>query len=185
VRRALAITAAVLGAGLLVLLIEAPRRPTRQEAVRGPRVARIVPAAVTRLAVAIGDRRVAAVRNAGDAWTVAGRPATPPLADALNDLVDTLAGLRAVDRFRPSDGATFGFEPPRATIDVVAGGDETRLVLGELNAARSAVYARRPGRPHVLLVGLYLVSALERVLYFASLDAPPRSETRLQRPEIG
>lgn len=184
-RRALAIAVAVLGAGLLVLVVEAPRRPTGEEAVRGPRVVRIAPAAVTRLEVAIGDRRATVVRDGVGTWTLAGRPASPPLADAVNDLVETLAGLRAVDRFRPSDGATFGFEPPRATIDVVAGGDETRLVLGELNAARSAVYARRPGRPHVMLLGLYLVSALERVLYFASLDAAPGAETGSQRPEIG
>jgi hypothetical protein len=157
----------VLLAGALVVLVDPPPRPTGEEAVSGPRLVRMPMASVERVVIAIGERRAAAERSGGR-WTAAGRPASAPLAAALDDLLATLATLRAVDRFRPRDGATFGFEPPRASIELGAPDRTTHIVLGELNAARSAVYARRDGSPQVWLIGLYLVSALERVIYFAS-----------------
>jgi len=159
-------------ASALVVLIEAPPRRAGEEAVRGPRLFKMSAREISQVRVSIGERHAVASR-VGDGWLLDGRPASPPLADALADLVRTLATLRAVDRFLPRDGASFGFEPPRATIEVTSGARQTRVVLGELNAARSAVYARREGTPRVWLIGLYLVSALERVIYFASLEPPP------------
>jgi len=172
VRRALVIAGAVALAATLVLFVEPPRRRTGEESVRGPRLVRMRAESVESVVIAIGEHRAAAQR-VGVRWTVAGRPASPPLEDALVDLLRTLATLRAVDRFRPRDGAGFGFDPPRATIELRSRRRTTRVVLGELNAARSAVYARRDGAAHVWLVGLYLVSALERVIYFASLEPQP------------
>jgi hypothetical protein len=171
-RRLIALAVAVGVAGALVLLVEAPPRRVGEAAVRGPRLFKMSAAEMSRLWIRIGDHRVAAARGA-DGWSFDGRPASPRLADALADLVHTLATLRAVDRFLPRDGAGFGFEPPRASIEVTSKSRQVRVVLAELNAARSAVYARREGAPQVWLVGLYLVSALERVVYFASLEASP------------
>lgn len=170
-RRVLLLAVLVLTAGALVLLVDAPVRRTGEESVSGPRLVRMAPASVERVALTIGEHHAAAQRVAGQ-WTVGGRPASAALGDALDDFVRTLSKLRAVDRFRPRDGATFGFEPvPRAVIEVAGTRKTVRILLGELNGARSAVYARRDGDPYVWLVGLYLVSAMERVLYFASTDA--------------
>jgi hypothetical protein len=171
-RRLIALTGAVGLAGALVLLVEAPPRRTAEESVSGPRLVRMPADLIARVEVTIGERRAVADRVA-ERWMVDDAPASGPLAAALTDLVQTLTTLRAVDRFRPRDGASFGFDPPRATIEVTAAQRHTRVVLGELNAARSAVYARREGAPQVWLVGLYLVSALERVVYFASLEPSP------------
>jgi hypothetical protein len=141
--------------------------------VSGPRVVRLSPESVDRVVVTIGARR-AAVERVNGRWTADGRAVSDALGDAIRNLVDTLTALRAVDRFRPRDTASFGFEPtPRATVEVGGPRGTARLQLGELNGARSAVYARRDGDPHVWLVGLYLISAMERVIYFAGADAAP------------
>jgi hypothetical protein len=169
VRRTFIVAGAVALAGMLVLLVKPPPPRTGEASVHGPRLVRMRAESVESVAITIGQHHAAA-RRVGGRWTVAGRAASPPLEDALTDLLRTLTTLRAVDRFRPRDGAAFGFDPPRATIELGTRRGTTRIVLGELNAARSAVYARREGAAHVWLVGLYLVSALERVIYFASLE---------------
>jgi len=173
-RRTFVVAGAVALAGTLVMLVQPPPRRTGEASVHGPRLVRLPAESVESVAITIGDHHVAA-RRVGGRWTVAGHVAGPPLEDALTDLLGTLTTLRAVDRFRPRDGAGFGFDPPRATIELGARRGTTRIVLGELNAARSAVYARRESASRVWLVGLYLVSALERVIYFASLDPPSTS----------
>ena len=172
-RRLVLLAVLVLVAGALVVRVEAPARRSGQETVSGPRLVRLAPDSVDRVVVTIGDRHAAAERVAGQ-WTAGGRAVSDALGDAIRNLVDTLAGLRAVDRFRPRDTASFGFEPtPRASVELGGPRGTTRIFIGELNGARSAVYARRDGDPHVWLVGLYLISAMERVIYFASADAPP------------
>lgn len=175
-RRTVVFVGAVALAGALVLLVEAPPRRTGEESVRGPRLVRMSADSVEAVVIAVGGHRAAAER-VGTRWTVAGQPASPPLEEALADLLRTLTTLRAVDRFRPRDGAGFGFDPPRATIELRSRRRTTRVVLGELNAARSAVYARRDGAAHVWVVGLYVVSALERVIYFASIEPHPAAVT--------
>jgi hypothetical protein len=172
-RRFLLLALLVLVAGALVVLVEAPRRRTGEETVRGSRLVRLAADSVNRVVVTIGDRHAAAERVAGR-WTADGHAVSDALGDALGNLVETLTGLRAVDRFRPRDAASFGFEPkPRGTVELGGPHGTTRILLGELNGARSAVYARRDGDPHVWLVGLYLISAMERVIYFSSADAAP------------
>jgi hypothetical protein len=170
VRRWAALGALSVLAGMLVVLVPAPRTPTGEEAVTGPRLFKISAEAVRQVIVTIGAQRVAAVRGARD-WAIEGRPVSPATQDAITDLLRTLVVLRAVDRFRPEDAAAFGLDPAHATIEVVSPHRRTRLLLGELNAARSAVYARRDDAPQVMLVGVYLLSALERLVYFASLEA--------------
>jgi len=103
--------------------------------------------------------------RAADGWDVDGRPATPPTAEALDDLLDSLLGLRAVDVFRTSDPSAFGLGRPRGTITVVTGRSARRLLVGGLNAAGSAFYARREGDPRVLQVGTLVLSEVERVFY--------------------
>lgn len=73
--------------------------------------------------------------------------------------------LRAIDAFRADGLAQFGLEPPRGSITVVTARGTRRIDLGEFNAAGSAIYARRDGDRRVFQVGVFLPSALERVLY--------------------
>jgi hypothetical protein len=177
VRRLVILGLFVAAAVALTLLVEAPPRRAGEAAVRGPRVFKIAAASVSRVEVTIGEHAVAADRGRSG-WVVGGVPADETAEGAIDDLVETLVRLRAIDRFRPNDGAHFGLDPPRATVTLANARRRTRLDLGELNAARSAVYARRSGSPHVMIVGLYLVSALERVVHFATTD---RSEVRGER----
>jgi len=124
-----------------------------------------VPApAVTGVTVVLGERRVEAERR-GDAWTVDGAAATPGAADALRDLVTTLAGLRSVDVFRARDGASYGLDRPHGSIEVRTARVRRRLDLGEFTAGGGTLYARRTGDPRVLQIGTGLLSTLQRVLY--------------------
>lgn len=162
-RRTLALCALVATGAVLVLLIDPPARRSGPESVRGPRVFRTSVAGVRRLEVTVGGRRLVAERT-HDGWRVDGAPAPPPRRDALHDLATVLAGLRAVDAFRSTSFAGFGLDPPSATIVLTTPRGTQRLALGAPNAAGSALYARRDEQPRVLQLGIYLVSALDRVL---------------------
>jgi hypothetical protein len=120
--------------------------------------------AVRGIEAEVEGRRFVAERTA-DGWRLDGHPASPGAADALNDLLDLLVDLRAVDAFRASDPAVFGFDSPRGTIELVTPRARRRLVIGRLNAAGSVAYARRDRDPRVLQVGTFLLSSLERVFY--------------------
>jgi hypothetical protein len=133
-------------------------------------VVRVVPAHVRALEVRLGDRRFAA-RRTREGWEIDGRPASRRSAEALTDLVETLGRLRALDAFRPRDAASFGLDRPRGTIAVVTAHRTRRLLLGDANAAASALYARREGDPRVLQIGTLLLSDIERVFY--TRDGPP------------
>jgi hypothetical protein len=161
----------VLGAAALVLTVEAPRRPTGLESVRGPRVLRVRPDRVRRVELAGGTRRLVAVRAAGG-WALDGRPADGATAEALDALVETLANLRALDAFRPGDRKALGLDPPAATLAVFTGDRERRLALGAPNAAGNALYAERAGHPRVFVVGTGMLSAIDRVFYQQDLAAP-------------
>jgi hypothetical protein len=156
----------VLGAAALLLVVEAPPRPTGPQSVRGPRVLRMRAAAVRSLDIRAGEHRVVAERTA-TGWQLEHRPAPPAAAEALDILVDTLAGLRAVDAFRHERGAQLGLDPPTATITLRTARREIVLRLGAPNASGGSVYAERPGHPRVFLVGTGLLSALDRVFYQA------------------
>ena len=80
----------------------------------------------------------------------------------------------------PTDLRDFGLEPPAGTLVVTTARGTQRLALGKLNAAGSAVYARRGVEPRVLQVGVYVLETVERVL------APDDEHAaRRYRPEIG
>jgi len=160
-RTALLLVLVALGA-VLVVLIEPPRRRTGAERSRGPHVFRTTAESVRRFDVALGDRRFSAERSP-DGWQLDGRPASSRGADALDDLAKLAASLRAVDAFRPAEVASFGLEPPSGAVVVTTRAGTQRLVLGALNASGGTLYARRDRHRRVLQVGIYLLSALERV----------------------
>jgi len=151
------------------MLVRAPVRPTGLLAVRGHRVFGIAPHAARAIDVALESRRFSA-RRAGAGWEIDGRPASAGTADALDDLLGTLSGLRAVDSFRSRDGSSYGLEHPRATIEVTTARRTCRVVIGDPNAAGSTFYARRQGDARIVQVGSALLGSLERV--FFNRDGP-------------
>jgi len=157
--------AAVAALGLvLVLSIRGPITPRGRDAARGHRLFNTEPRWVRGIEVELDGRHVASTRSARG-WDVDGRPAATQTAEALGDLLDTLLALRAVDVFRAPDLAAFGLVRPRGTITVVTGRGPRRLLVGGLNAAGSAFYARRDGDPRVLQVGTLVLSEVDRVFY--------------------
>jgi len=164
VRRTVVLAGLVVLGATLVVLVRAPVRPRGQFAVRGHRVFGVGRGAVRAIEVALEGRRFSARRTA-EGWEIDGRRASPGTAAALDDLLETVVGLRAVDSFRSRDRASYGLERPHATIEVGTARGVRRLVLGDMNAAGSAFYARRSGDPRVLQVGSALLSELERVFF--------------------
>lgn len=148
----------------LALLVPAPLRPVPR--MHGPRLVRIPSARVDAMTVALDERRIALVRHDAG-WDVDGAPATPEVADAARDLLDTLGTLRALDAFRAGDAARFGLAPPRGTIVLASAGRDAHLLVGGPTADGSSVYARRDDDPRVLRVGAGLLSAVDRLLYAA------------------
>jgi len=114
--------------------------------------------------VTLEERRFSA-RRAGERWEIDGRPASAGTADALTDLVDTLAELRAVDVFRGRDASLYGLDHPRVTIDLITARGRRRVVFGEMTASGSSYYARRVGDPRILQVGVLVLTEIERVFY--------------------
>jgi hypothetical protein len=162
----------VVVAAALAALVRPPVRRTGPEAVRGHRVLPVAPADVRTIALELDGRRLTAERVDGR-WAIDGARAAPRAADALDDLVETLATLRAVDVFRSRDADSYGLDSPRGAIDVVsARGARRRLVLGGLNAAGAALYARRDGDPRVLQVGTLVLTEMERALRARDASGP-------------
>ncbi len=147
----------------LVAVVRAPERP-RPESERGHRIFPIARAAVRGVDLMLQGDRLQAQRTP-DGWDVDGRPATPGTDAALDDLVATLLGLRAVDVFRDRDGASYGLDRPRATIDLETSGGPRRLVIGDPNATGGSFYARRVGDARILQVGALLLTEVGRVFY--------------------
>lgn len=163
-RRTLVLLVLVGVGAALLLVVRAPQDPSGQHALRGPRVLRLARKAVSALEVRLGERAFVA-RRTDAGWEVGGRATPAAAAESLDDLVGLLSALRAVDAFRPHDAASYGLDPPAGTIRVTTGRGATTLALGSLNAAGSAIYARREGDPRVMLVGTLLLSSLERVFF--------------------
>jgi Domain of unknown function (DUF4340) len=176
-RRTLVLAGLVVLGVVLLRLVPAPERLTGLERVRGTRVVRIPRHRIRSLDVVLDGRHFLARRRRGG-WTVGGRAVSGETAEALDDLAETLVGLRAVDAFRAHGDATYGLDAPRGTIEIRGRRRAVRLSLGEPNAAASAIYARRSGDPRTLQLGTYLLSAIDRVFYRLGLD-------RGQPPETG
>jgi len=168
------LAALVIGGLVLLVVVRAPVERKGFYALRGHRVFGVSHAAVRGIEVEMAGRRFAAHRL-DHGWEIDGREANPVATDALEDLVETVAHLRAVDVFRPKDGTTsYGLEPPRGTITVTTARSVRRLLLGDPNTAGSALYARRAEDPRIIQVGTLLLSEIERVFYQRDGPAPPR-----------
>jgi len=150
--------------GVLALVVRAPVQRTGFFAVRGHRVFGVPQRAVRGIDVEWWGRRFSA-RRVDPGWEIDGRRASPGTAEALAALVENVAPLRAVDVFRPQDGTSYGLEPPRGTITVTTARSVRRLLVGDLNTAGTAFYARRGKDPRILQVGMLLLSEIERVFY--------------------
>ncbi len=167
---------------VLVLLVRAPVRRTGPESVRGHRVFGVSARAVRGIDAVVEDRRFSARRVAGG-WEIDGRQAGRATSEALDDLLEALVHLRAVDVFRPHDTASYGLDHPRATLELVTGRGVRRLVIGAANAGGSTFYARREGSPRIAQVGTLLLSDIERV--FFTRDRTSAAANARYRPEIG
>lgn len=172
---------------VLVNVVPAPRRATGPESVRGHRVLPVVRGAVRELTLTLGGRDVRARRSSGGGWEIDGRLADASTAERVEDLVEILAHMRAIDVFRPRDVGGYGLEPPRGTITVATDRRTRRLTLGSLNAAGSALYVRRDRDRRVMQVGSLLLSRLELVFHALDprRDRPATGARIAQEPEIG
>ena len=162
--RTLALVGLVAIGVTLVVLVKPPVRRTGREMVRGSRLLRVGHAAVRGIEVELEGRHFSAARTA-DGWQLDGTPASAGAADALNDLLELLVDLRAVDAFRAPDPKVFGLDQPRGTVELVTPRTRCRLVIGGTNAAGSVAYARRDRDPRVFQIGMFILSSLERVFY--------------------
>ena len=149
---------------MLVLSTRGPITPRGRDAARGHRLFNSERRWVRGIEVELDGRHVASTRTARG-WDLDGRPAAAQTAEALGDLLDSLLALRAVDVFRTPNLAAFGLARPRGTITVVTGRGPRRLLVGGLNAAGSAFYARHEGDARVLQVGTLVLSEIDRVFY--------------------
>jgi hypothetical protein len=176
---ALAVFAAI---GVALALWTAPAGRTRRPMIHGPRAFAITADAVRRVEVDLGSRRVVADR-VPDGWRIDASTASPALREALDALVQELAGLRAVDAFRSSgDLGALGLSPPEGTIALTTARGTQRLELGAVNTVGSTFYARREGHGRVLQLGVYLMEIVRRVV--AARDTAA-SSARAYWPEIG
>lgn len=183
-RRTLVLVLLVAAGVAGVLLVDAPVPPLPREQVTGPYIVKVPAAAVTAIEVALADGRVRLERRDGG-WLADGTPAGKPLAAAADDFVGVLVALRAVDRFHQEHDAPFGLDAPIGGVTVESPRRTVRLALGGFNAARSAVYARRDDQPRVLLVGAYLLAAMDRIFYELHRERDGGAAPGAQRPEMG
>ena len=161
--RTLGLAVAAVAVALLVMVLQAPDRKTGASAVHGARLVRLPRHAVRRVEVTLEGRHFLAHWR-GTGWEVDGRPPSAAANIAVNDLVETLVTLRAVDQFRGEVQVSFGLTPPRGTVVIASDQREVRLSLGAFSSAVTTLYARRAGDPRVFQIGTYLLSQIARVL---------------------
>jgi hypothetical protein len=121
-------------------------------------------AAVARVELVEGERRLTAVRGERGWTDAAGRPWSQ---DPVSDLLAALGALRPLATVDP-DPATpgdYGLGPGGRRLELAAADGRSLLALelGERNPAWTGLYARRAGEPAVLLVGGVLAWELEKV----------------------
>jgi hypothetical protein len=190
VRRTLLLLLLVVIGAVALIVVEAPHRPTSRELVRGARLLKVPAKAVRGITATFDDRGFTATRTTGG-WQIDGVPASSGVAEALDDVVSTLVDLRAIDVFRADRLAQFGLEPPRGSITVTTKRGSRRIELGDANASGSAIYARREGDRRIFQIGVFLPSALERVIYQrdsgGAAPIPPELPTpdQIAPPEAG
>jgi len=119
---------------------------------------------VARVELRDRDRTLTALRSAAGWTDPAGRPW---VAGTVTDLIETLGSLRPVMVVDPAprEPADYGFGRDARRLELVTGDGQAALALelGERNPAWTGLYARRAGRPEVLLVGAVLGWELEKL----------------------
>jgi len=136
-------------AGYLWVVELGSRRAAPPTAAEAPPLLRVPPAAVARVELAEGERRVTAVRGERGWTDAAGHPWSE------GATVDP-------DPAVPGD---YGLGPGARRLELTAadGRPLLALELGERNPAWTGLYARRAGEPAVLLVGGVLGWELEKL----------------------
>jgi len=167
----LAVLAALVG--YLWLFEIRPRQVAGPAEPEAPPLLAVPPTAVARVELEEHGRRLTAVRG-GAGWTdPSGRPWR---ASAVSDLVDTLGALRPVMVVdpQPKEPADYGFGTAARRLEVSAsdGRSVLALELGERNPAWTGIYARRAGRPEVMLIGGVLGWELEKLRGAAPVPEP-------------
>lgn len=169
-------TVILAGLALLVVAVavwvQPPPQKTGAEAVTGSRLVRIPRHAVQRVEVSLDGRQVVTTATAAG-WTIDGQALPPALNAAVDDLIDGLVHLRAIDQFRGASQQRFGLDAPRGVITVTSARRTVRLSLGAFTGSTAALYARRDRDPRVFLIGTYLLSQIERVFDRRDVPAPP------------
>ena len=121
-------------------------------------------AAVARVELVEGERRLTALRGERGWTDAAGRPWSQ---DPVSDLLAALGALRplATVDADPTTPGDYGLGPGGRRLELAAadGRPLLALELGERNPAWTGLYARRAGEPAVLLVGGVLAWELEKV----------------------
>lgn len=146
-------------------LIEA-RRPARPVAstTEEPALLSASPAAVGRVELVEGDRRITATRRDGT-WVDADGRAFD--GSAVGDLLDTLTALQPVMEVDPEpsdvDGYGLGSAAQHLQISASDGRPLLALDVGERNPAWTGLYVRRAGERRVVLVGAVLRWELEKL----------------------
>jgi len=83
-------------------------------------------------------------------------------------LLESLLRARVIRRFAPvsSDLSPYGLTPEsrRIVVEKINGGRRQSIDLGAANPSGSAIYARAPEEPAVLLVGGYFLASLNMAL---------------------
>ncbi len=151
-------------AGYLWVVELGSRRAAPPTAAEAPPLLRVPPAAVARVELAEGERRVTAVRGERGWTDAAGHPWSE---GAISDLLAALGALRPLTTVDPDPAVPgdYGLGQGARRLELAAadGRPLLALELGERNPAWTALYARRAGEPAVLLVGGVLGWELEKL----------------------
>jgi hypothetical protein len=150
--------------GYLWLFELRPRRTAAPADAGPPPLLAVAPAEVARVELEEHGTRLTAVRD-GEGW--ADPRGRRWRASAVSDLVDTLGSLRPVMVVdpEPAKPGDYGLGPAARRLELSGrdGRPVLALELGERNPAWTGIYARRAGRPEVMLIGGLLSWELEKL----------------------
>lgn len=151
---------------------------------RDPKVANLVPGRAQRLKVTVGADSVEMAKD-GAIWKTVGgaQPGTPAVAElaAVLDLLNAIRDLKAVG-FEDAERPAFGFEQPRAEIEVTVEGQvrPLRLLVGGTSPSKTGAYIKNVDENLIAVVPASKAEALlvrpiafrtREILQFSSAQA--------------
>jgi uncharacterized protein DUF4340 len=158
------LVALVMAGAYLRLTPEGPAAPSPDDRPPRRRVFGVDPANLAEVRIERGDRRVV-IRRDGNGWSVIEPADAAVPRDLLAAFVTTLLEAEEIDRVERGDETPdqFGLGDAATRLELwgVAPGAEV-LLVGATNPTGTAVYARRPGAPEIILIG-------RTVLYYEDL----------------